>query len=173
MGCVNVDLHADLRPCEGRHSGNPFSYARADGHLGRYAIAGMGEAWATQEIIHAIEQDAEIAAFTFESMLRSGSTPMDVAKQAADHVSAGPATLELDLDAVAQVPASAAAASGFSASDFRAMATMLARTLNPHAVHVAEGAPGKGPWPAEMLGKFAAELVRDLATAVVARGAGR
>jgi phosphonate transport system permease protein len=34
----------------------------------------MGEAWATQSIIHAIEQDAGIAAFTFESMLRNGST---------------------------------------------------------------------------------------------------
>jgi len=171
MGCVNVDLHADLRPCEGRHSGNPFTYARADGHLARYAIAGMGEAWATQSIIHAIEQDAGIAAFTFESMLRNGSTPRHIAQQAADHVAGTPATLELDLDAVAQAPASAAAASGFSASDFRAMATLLSRTLNLHAVHIAEGAPGNGPWPAEMLGKFAAELVRDVATAMNAHGA--
>jgi hypothetical protein len=131
----------------------------------------MGEAWATQDIIHAIEQDAEIAAFTFESMLRNGSTPRHIAQQAADHVAGAPATLELDLDAVAQAPASAAAASGFSASDFRAMATLLSRTLNLHAVHIAEGAPGNGPWPAEMLGKFAAELVRDVATAVAARGA--
>jgi hypothetical protein len=88
-------------------------------------------------------------------------------------VAGAPATLELDLDAVAQAPASAAAASGFSASDFRAMATLLSRTLNLHAVHIAEGAPGNGPWPAEMLGKFAAELVRDVATAVAARGAAR
>ena len=169
MGCVNVDLHADLRPCEGRHSGNAFTYARADGHLSRYAIAGMGEAWSTQHIVDTIERDAGITALTFESMLRSGAAPIDVAKQAAEHVAGGPATLELDLDAVAQAPASAAAASGFGAGEFRAMAALLARTLDLHAAHIAEGAPGNGPWPAEMLGKFVAELVRDVATAVVAR----
>ncbi len=166
MGCVNVDLHADLRPCEGRHSGNAFSYARAAGHLSQYAVLGMSEAWATQSTIDAIERDECVAAFTFESMLRGGVTAARMAELAIAHVSAGPATLELDLDAVAQAPASAAAASGFSGAEFRAMATQLARGIDLQAAHIAEGAPGNGAWPTEMLGKFVAEVVRDVATAI-------
>lgn len=118
IGCVNIDLHADLRPCEGRHSGNAFTYARADGHLDRYAVVGMSEAWATQSIVTAIERDERTAAFTFESMLRGGVTPLQMAELATAHLAGRKATLELDLDAVAQAPASAAAASGFSGAEF-------------------------------------------------------
>jgi hypothetical protein len=47
----------------------------------------------------------------------------------------------------------------------------VASAVDLHAVHVAEAAPGRGPWPDEMLGKFVAEVVRDMATAVAARPA--
>jgi len=167
LASVNVDLHADLRPCEGRHSGNGFSYARADGFLGKYALLGMSEAYATQAIIADIKADDRIAAFTFESMLRGGITPARMVELAIAHLGETPATLELDLDAVAQAPASAAAASGFSSAEFRLMATQLARGINMKAAHIAEGAPGSGAWPQDMLGKFVAEVVRDIATAAV------
>src|SRR4051812_8314520 len=36
LNCVNLDAYADLRPLEGRHSGNAFSYAEADGFLQKY-----------------------------------------------------------------------------------------------------------------------------------------
>jgi formiminoglutamase len=171
LGCVNVDLHADLRPREGRHSGNAFSYARHDGHLARYAVLGMSEASATQAICEAIDSDAATLAVTFESMLRGACTSASMAAAGAAHVAGMPCTLELDVDAVAQAPASAAAASGFSAAEFRAIAMQVASAVDLHAVHVAEAAPGRGPWPDEMLGKFVAEVVRDMATAVAARPA--
>jgi formiminoglutamase len=170
MACVNVDLHADLRPLEGRHSGNAFTAARAAGHLGRYAILGLSEAYATQAIVDAIEHDPTTVAVTFESMLRGRATPGTMAAAAAAHVGSAPATLELDLDAVAQAPASAAAASGFTAAEFRSIAMQVAASIDVRAVHVAEGAPGRGPWPDEMLGKLVAELVRDAACAACARG---
>jgi formiminoglutamase len=169
MRCVNVDLHADLRPREGRHSGNGFTYALADGHLGRYAVVGMSEAYATEAIVDAVREDERIAAWTFESMLRAGTPPRQAALAAAAHVGRGPATIELDLDAVAGAPASAAAASGFTGAEFRSMATALASALDVHAVHLAEGAPALGPWPAEMLGKLCAEVVRDVTAAIVSR----
>ena len=169
VGCVNVDLHADLRPLEGRHSGNGFTAARAAGHLGRYAVLGLAEASATQAIFDAIERDPETVAVTFESMLRGQSTLASMAAAGIAHVAGAPATLELDLDAVAQAPASAAAASGFTAAEFRAIAMRVAAGIDLQAVQVAEGAPGRGPWPDEMLGKLVAELVRDAACAACAR----
>ena len=30
LSCINCDAHADVRAQEGRHSGNPFSYAKED-----------------------------------------------------------------------------------------------------------------------------------------------
>jgi len=51
-----------------------------------------------------------------------------------------------------------------------AVADRRADAFDPvHAVHVAEGAPALGPWPAEMLGKLCAEVVRDVAAALVSR----
>ena len=94
IGCVNVDLHADLRPAEGRHSGNPFTYALERGHLGRYAVVGMSEAYATQAIVEKVAGDPRIQAITLESMLRSGTPPQQAALAAAAHVGAGPATVE-------------------------------------------------------------------------------
>lgn len=169
MGCVNVDLHADLRPREGRHSGNAFTYALADGHLGRYAVVGLSECHATGAIVELVDRQREVMAITLESMLRGGTDALQAAAAAVAHVGPGPATVELDLDAVAQAPASAAAASGFSGSEFRAISMQLCRTLDVHAVHVAEGAPGNGPWPDAMLGKFVAELVRDAAATLCSR----
>jgi arginase family enzyme len=127
----------------------------------------MSEAWATQSIVTAIERDERTAAFTFESMLRGAVTPLRMTELAAAHLAGSKATLELDLDAVAQAPASASAASGFSGAEFRAMATQLASTVQLQAVHIAEGAPGNGAWPTEMLAKLVAELTRDVATAVL------
>lgn len=170
LGCVNVDLHADLRPREGRHSGNAFSYAKADGHLGRYAIVGLSEAYATQAITEAIDEEEDYSAFTLESLLRGRTTIARMAEAAAAHVGGGPATLELDIDAVAQAPASAAAASGFSAAEFRALACQLCGAMQVHAAHIAEGAPGLGPWPDEMVGKLVAELARDIAAGVAHTG---
>jgi hypothetical protein len=47
------------------------------------------------------------------------------------------------------------------------MATMLANTVQLQAAHIAEGAPGNGAWPTDMLAKLVAELTRDIATAVL------
>ena len=167
LGCVNVDLHADLRPQEGRHSGNPFTYARAEGHLARYAVAGMSERYATQAILDALAADPALRAFTFEGFLAGGMDVLSLADAALAHVGTGPATLELDLDAVAGAPASAAAASGFTPSQFRVLALRLAARMDLHAVHLAEGAPDLGPWPPEMLGKLGAELVLDVAGGIL------
>lgn len=169
MGCVNIDLHADLRPAEGRHSGNGFTYARMDGHLGPYAIIGMSEAYATRPIVDSIRADPGILAVTLESMLRGEHGIEGAVQLAAAHVGNAPCTLEIDLDAVAQAPASAAAATGFSCAEVRAIASRLSARLTVHAVHVAEGAPGLGPWSGEMLGKFVAEVVRDVASRACSR----
>src|SRR5690554_7982236 len=47
---VNFDAHADYRRLEGRHSGNPFSYAFEDGYLKKYFVLGLHQRFNSQQI---------------------------------------------------------------------------------------------------------------------------
>lgn len=168
MRCVNVDLHGDLRAMEGRHSGNPFSYAAHAGTLERYAVIGLQECTANEAVMQAL-RDPRMRAFTLDAVLRGEIDLAASIDGAVTHVGAGPATLEIDIDCVTGAPASATAASGLSPRELRTCAARLSRELDVHAAHIAEGAPGLGPWPDAMLAKLVAELVCDIAKGVCAR----
>jgi formiminoglutamase len=162
-GCVNLDAHADLRADAGRHSGNPFSKALAVGHLRKYAAIGLHEPYLNEHMWNLLASDARLLGITLESVLR-GETSLDQAcDRALAHVAAGPATLEVDLDAVAGVPASAATPSGLSAESLRRCVHQLASRLDARALHVCEGIPGDGD-PAGV-GKLAAMVVCDFVKA--------
>ncbi len=51
IGVVNFDAHHDFRAKEGRHSGNGFSYAHAEGFLKRYYIFGLHENYTSEKIL--------------------------------------------------------------------------------------------------------------------------
>lgn len=170
MRCVNVDLHGDLRAMEGRHSGNPFSYAAHAGTLERYAVIGLQECTANEAVMQAL-RDPRMRAFTLDAMIRGEIDLAASIDGAVTHLGAGPATLEIDIDCVAGAPASATAASGLSPREIRMCAARLSRELDVHAAHIAEGAPGLGPWPDAMLAKLVAEIVCDIAKGISARRA--
>ncbi|HVZ25386.1 MAG TPA: arginase family protein, partial [Sediminibacterium sp.] len=50
INVVNLDAHADFRPMEGRHSGNAFTYAEADGYLEKYCMVGLHENYLPQNV---------------------------------------------------------------------------------------------------------------------------
>ena len=170
MNCVNVDMHGDLRAMEGRHSGNPFAYASHGGALERYAVIGLQECTANAAVMEAL-RDPRMRAFTLDAIIRGEIDLAGSIDGAVTHVGAGPATLEIDIDSVAGAPASATAASGLSPRELRMCAARLSREIDVHAAHVAEGAPGLGPWPDAMLAKLVAELVCDIAKGICARRA--
>lgn len=170
MRCVNVDLHGDCRAMEGRHSGNPFSYALHGGVLERYAVIGLQECTASATVMDAL-RDPRMRAFTLDAMLRGENDLAGSIDGAVTHVGSGPATLEIDIDCVPGAPASATAASGLSPRELRMCAARLSRELDLHAAHIAEGAPGLGPWTDGMLAKLVAELICDIAKGICARRA--
>jgi formiminoglutamase len=170
MGCVNVDLHGDLRAMEGRHSGNPFTYALHGGVLERYAVIGLQECTANDSVLEAL-RDPRMRALTLDAIVRGETDLAGSIDAAVTHVGSGPATIELDIDCVSGAPASATAASGLSARELRMCASRLSRELDVHGAHIAEGAPGLGTWPDGMLAKLVAELICDIAKGVCARHA--
>lgn len=163
--CVNLDAHADLRADEGRHSGNPFSKALAAGHLRRYAAIGLHEPYLNEHMWNTLASDARLLGITLESMLRGEPSIDEACDRAVAHVAAGPVTLEVDLDAVAGLPCSAATPSGLSAESLRRCVHQLASRLDARALHVCEGIPGDGD--AAGVGKLAAFVVCDFVKARV------
>jgi formiminoglutamase len=162
-GCANLDAHADLRSDEGRHSGNPFSKALAGGHLARYGVLGLHEPFLNAHMAERLHREERLLGLTLESLLRGEQTLQDACARLLHHVGTGPAALEVDLDVVAGVPASAATPSGLDAQQLRSCVHTLARGLDARSLHVCEGIPGDGD--ASGAGKLAALVVCDFVKA--------
>lgn len=132
---INLDPHADTRPLEGRHSGNPFSYALQEQRLARYAVIGLNK----------LKNSAQtLAGF---KRYRCADFSLAQLKQALNWVSPEkqPIGLELDLDVIANMPSSAQSAWGVSIAQAADYLSTVANYCQPLWLHLAEGAPALHP----------------------------
>lgn len=134
---INIDAHADLRPPEGRHSGNGFSYAIKDGFLNHYSIFGLHQNYNNATILNEIEKRPHIHAMFFDDMLKSqqplSSFWSTLLKQTDQHPG-----LEIDLDCIENVLSSAITPSGFSINEIRRLILTSAKEFA--YLHLCEGA---------------------------------
>lgn len=155
LGVLNIDAHADFRALEGRHSGNSFSYAAKEGLLSTYAAFGLHEGYNSEEMLTRL--DSEGFKFqTFES-IRRNSIP-----KALDSLKSYlPSTigLEVDLDSIAFVPASAATPVGFTASEVGDVIDWALGNFSVKYLHLSEGAPSLGPDGDRVVGRTLSYLV--------------
>src|SRR5690606_17086835 len=68
VNCINLDAHSDYRRIEGRHSGNPFRYAKRDGFLDRYAIVGLHKAYNSGPVVQELLADDAIHCSFYEDI---------------------------------------------------------------------------------------------------------
>jgi formiminoglutamase len=68
VNCINLDAHTDYRTMEGRHSGNAFRYAEADGYLGKYSIIGLHENYLPQSVLTDIHANPFIQYSSYEDI---------------------------------------------------------------------------------------------------------
>ncbi|MEQ7798263.1 formimidoylglutamase [Pedobacter sp. ASV1-7] len=134
---INIDAHADLRPTNGRHSGNGFSYAIKDGFLSRYAIFGLHQNYNNNFILQAIRLNHHIYPVFFDDLLKSDqpilSSWNDLLKKT------GLVTgMELDLDCIENVLSSAMTPSGFHLNEIRKI--ILTTSKKFAYLHICEGA---------------------------------
>jgi len=134
---VNIDAHADLRPANGRHSGNGFSYALKDGYLNHYGIFGLQQNYNNKAILDTIHSNEHIHAVFFDDLLKSGRPVLSAWKGLLQKFD-GITGLELDLDGIANVLSSASGPSGFSLNEIRTL--MLAAHKKFAYLHICEGA---------------------------------
>ncbi len=140
VNAVNLDAHADFRALEGRHSGNGFRYAREGGYLDAYSVCGLHENYNNPAILSQLTPDGGFHYSLFESIYVRRERSFEQALTAAlAHVSEGPVGVELDLDAIEGMLASAATPSGVPMEDARRYAWRAGRETEALYLHLCEG----------------------------------
>jgi formiminoglutamase len=167
---INCDPHSDFRPLEGRHSGNGFSYAWEEKYLRRYSVFGLHEQYNTAQVLRDFTRHhAHVFYTTYEDIfIRENKTCSEALLQNIGFVKNGACGVEIDLDAITNVPSSAKTSSGISPVQARRYAYQCGRQLNTLYFHIAEGAPILSHIKADnKTGKLIAYLMTDFMKGVI------
>ena len=160
VNAVNLDAHPDFKPEEGRHSGNGFSYAFAEGFLKNYFVYGLHENYTSENTFKTINKLKSVQYNTFESIkVRKELKFKSQMKVALDHVSNNKFGIEIDCDAIENIPSSAKTPSGFSTNNAREFVHFFGSHKNASYLHISEAAPKRKSQ--DQVGKFISYLITD------------
>ena len=160
LDIINCDPHADMRACEGRHSWNGFHYALLDWCIASYTLVWMQQNYNNQHILDVFAQYSDIISYsTLDSMIYEGRSRQDLLEVITLPVETK-IWLELDMDSLAYMPASARTSSGISLQQAREYICYVNQDYRPQYLHLPEAGP-KNPDQAKMVGKALATLVTD------------
>lgn len=169
INVVNCDAHADFRPFEGRHSGNGFTYAFEEGILNKYAVFALHESFNVESVLAKFKANPEFLFYnTYEDIfVREKETFARALGKCIDFCKETYCGVELDMDAIENVPSSARTSSGLSVLQARQFVYRCAKETNAAYLHIAEGAPVLSHIKMDYkTGKLIAYLVSDFMKAV-------
>ncbi len=153
---LNIDPHADCRPLEGRHSGNPFSTAILEKLIASYSVFGLHEQYNSSAIYDFLEKHHCSATF-YENYLDGNNLNNDI--EAFLQEKGDAFGVEIDLDSIEGMPTSAFTPSGFSLQEIRQALRKLSKS-RPMYLHLPEGAP-TSKHEKSIVGKALAYLMSD------------
>ena len=160
VNCINLDPHADFRALEGRHSGNGFSYAHAEGFLKKYAIVGLHESYNSEYLFTELDNKG-VSYSTYEDIfIREKITLKEAIENALQSINLSLFGVEVDLDAVENIASSAQTPSGISVANTRNFIHKAASNHNAAYLHLCEAAPSLSQQP-DQVGKLLAYLATD------------
>jgi formiminoglutamase len=159
ISVINFDPHADFRPLEGRHSGNPFSYAFDQGYLQKYAVLGLHQSYNSQFILEQLAKNNFMFSFFDDYLLANVDFNSDL-DTFYEYINDNNFGVELDLDAISYMPSSAFSPSGMSVEQARTYILKMAKSKNVKYLHLPEAAP-LGEKEEVIVGKTLAYLVSD------------
>ena len=162
MATVNCDPHADFRIMEGRHSGNPFTYADHDGLLGGYCVLGAHENYNSHEMLARMAQRM-YPLFYWEEVVRGQKTWAEQVERAIAYLSRSSQVigLELDLDSIKHLPVSAQTPFGITEEQACYFIHTVARVLDTKYLHLSEAAPPQAANGVRTVGKVLAKTVAE------------
>jgi len=147
LAAINLDPHSDFRALEGRHSGNGFRYAADQGVLSHYFCLGMHQLKNSAQSLQGL-QGYGFPTITVQQIIHTREFSLCQAiDKAIDYLNASqrPLGIELDLDSISYMPASAYTNAGFSISDAQYYVHRIAELERCCYLHLAEGAPNQHP----------------------------
>ena len=147
VNVINFDAHTDFRNLEGRHSGNGFSYAYDHGFLKRYFIFGVHENYLSKSILKNIENtEGNVLYNTYEEIaIREEKGFTNELKKALEHIEKDCFGIEIDMDALPNIPSSAQTPSGFSIEKARRFVHYFGQHKKASYLHLCEAAPSLSP----------------------------
>ena len=164
VNAVNFDAHTDFRILEGRHSGNGFSYAYEDGFLKKYFVFGLHENFVSKSVFNTLKElTSRVKYVTYEEIEVKREKNFEAElENALNFIKNEPFGVELDLDAIPNIPSSAMTLSGFSAAKARHFVYFFGKHQNASYFHICEGAPDLDDSKNKHLtGKLIASLITD------------
>tara|TARA_B110000503_G_scaffold59123_1_gene94372 strand:+ start:1434 stop:2468 length:1035 start_codon:yes stop_codon:yes gene_type:complete len=164
VNAVNFDAHTDFRIMEGRHSGNGFTYAYENHFLKKYFIFGLHEGFISKIVLDKIKSLPETLKYnTYEEIeVRKEKNFDNELNIGLDFVKDDPFGIELDLDAIPGIYASAMTNSGFGVEKARQFIHHFGQHRNASYLHICEGAPDLDLSSSNHLtGKLIAYLITD------------
>ncbi|NNE31647.1 MAG: formimidoylglutamase [Winogradskyella sp.] len=160
INVINFDAHTDFRAEEGRHSGNGFSYAYAEGFLKRYFVFGVHENYTSDKLFKTLKKIKGIKYNTYEAIEIRKELEFDVQLDSAlEHIEDRAFGIELDCDAIENIPSSAMTPSGFSVKQARQFVHFFAKHKNASYLHICEAAPTEET--ETIIGKLITYLITD------------
>lgn len=173
INVINCDPHTDFRPLEGRHSGNGFSYAYKENYLNRYSVCCLHEQYNTASVLEDFTKNNSNLYFSsYEDVfVRENKSFATALSQNIAFVKNQACGVEIDLDAITNVPSSAKTSSGISPVQARQYAYQCGNKLSALYLHIAEGAPILSHIKADnKTGKLIAYLISDFMKGVLEKG---
>lgn len=161
LSVINCDPHADFRLMEGRHSGNGFTYAHAAGYLKKYCVLGLHENYNSLDMLKRLEEAGFITLAWEDFAIRKNTNFEDCLKEASQYLQdVHPVAIELDMDAIEDMPSSARTPFGISPQDAAHYIHTMAFNLDTKYLHLSEAAPPLGTDDSERhVGKCLALMV--------------
>jgi formiminoglutamase len=160
LGIINMDPHGDCRTTEKRHSGNSFSYGFQEDLIRYYAVIGLHPQYNNAHILDFLKKNR--CGFTLfdDYILGKRDLLTDLYNEKSHLESIDHFGIELDLDAIQDMPSSAFTPSGFSLNEGRMYVKTLANSSKCRYLHLPEGAPCNEQ-EEKIVGKALAYLVWD------------
>jgi formiminoglutamase len=156
---INCDPHADFRALEGRHSGNSFSYAVKEGWLANYAVLGLHQQYNSQSMLDRLLENNCYFTFFEDYLFEQRDFRKDVTA-VLSQVKNSVVGVELDMDAIVNMPSSAFTPSGFTLEEVRQYIKFCSSLNNVGYLHLPEAAP-KNEREEAVVGKALAYLIVD------------
>ncbi len=157
---INLDPHADCRKLEGRHSGNPFSYATENGFLNHYSVLGLHQQYNSEAIYNYLDKKNFFYTFFEDYLDEKRNLKEDLQFLFSKKDEDRKFGIELDLDSIIMMPTSAFTPSGFTVEEARMYIRKVGNQKNSMYLHIPEGSP-QSDLEYKIIGKTLTYLVVD------------